>query len=288
MPIPPLGALATSPLSSVDTLLGMATTLWPAIHRLSTLLPLKMQLEAALGRSSGSSSGSSNGGSNISAEAAVLRTELLTSAEAVEATLQQWTPCLPPGCSLDKDDVTRVNVNVEEDGDGAAAVAVAEKGRIHSIFNNALAYRHSALVYLYRSIYGWERSHELVQTHAHLSLTHCVATVSHEGPMGALLWPLFVAGCEATSDDDRELSRRAFAAVDKRQGMKNIERAWDIVREVWRRADLISKEEGGEGEHESATPTAITCSLGVRGGSAKAADLWRRVSKDWGISVIFG
>ena len=112
------------------------------------------------------------------------------------------------------------------------ATSTNERGRIQSILNNALAYRHSAFVYLYRTIRDYPRSHPLVQRHAHLSLTHCIGTVSHEGPMSALLWPLFVAACEATSMVDRELARQTFVAIDKRQGMTNIERAWCIVQEV--------------------------------------------------------
>ena len=43
----PLDAHISSPLSNVDTLLGMATTLWPIMHRLSNLLSLKQELEKA-------------------------------------------------------------------------------------------------------------------------------------------------------------------------------------------------------------------------------------------------
>ncbi len=141
-------------------------------------------------------------------------------------------------------------------------------------------------MYLYRTVYGHRRGHGLVQAHAHLSLTHCVATVWHAGPMGALLWPLFVAACEAASAGDRELASQAFVAVDKRQGMMNIERAWHIVREVWRRADLIKEEE--EEERATATTSVPTAPCGPAVSGERGVELWRSVSQDWGISVIFG
>jgi len=56
--------------------------------------------------------------------------------------------------------------------------------------------------------------------------------------MSALLWPLFVAACDAISEVDRSLALNAFGGTEKRQGMNNIARAWEVVREVWTRADL--------------------------------------------------
>ena len=55
--------------------------------------------------------------------------------------------------------------------------------------------------------------------------------------MSALLWPLFVASCEAATEEDRELATNGFYGTERRQGMNNIMRAWEVVQEVWRRAD---------------------------------------------------
>jgi hypothetical protein len=60
----------------------------------------------------------------------------------------------------------------------------------------------------------------------------------------SLLWPLFVTSCEAVAEVDRKLARKAFGGTERRQGMNNIARAWEVVWEVWGRADL----NGGEGE----------------------------------------
>ncbi|EOO01889.1 putative fungal zn binuclear cluster domain containing protein [Phaeoacremonium minimum UCRPA7] len=262
LPFPPLGAPAVSALSNVDTLLGMATTLWPIIHRLSGLSSLKSELENAVGTG------------QMSSKIAVLRTELETTSDAIEVALRQWQPCLPSEFSPD-DAVECIAKAHAKQAEAAKDSESPEKARLHSIFNNAMAYRHSAFVYLYRTIYGYSRSSPLVQSHAHAALVHCAATCSYEGPMSALLWPLFVAACEAATAEDRELARDAFVRIEKRQGMMNIERAWDIVREVWRRTDMSEKD---------SLLADVTC----RERDGKSADLWRRVSEDMGVNIVFG
>lgn len=247
-PFPPVDASTLPVLGNVDTLLGMATTLWPIMHRLSNLPALKHELESAIA-------------AKQTSKVAVLRTEFETTSQAIEVALKQWQPTLPS------------SVNLPDEGDDNMS---DEQARLLSTLNNALAYRHSALVYLYRSVYGHPRGHHLVQTHAHVALTHCVATVSHQGPMGALLWPLFVAACEAISDSDRTLARTAFSAVERRQGMANIGRAWEIVQEVWRRADVL------------ATTPGSPCATGSKGREGRVSHLWRKVSQEMGITIVFG
>ncbi|KAK6446230.1 hypothetical protein FP744_10002479 [Trichoderma asperellum] len=239
-PFPPVDCRGATVSAGADALLGMATSLWPIIHRLSTLGDLKQELHLAELRGDAS---------NI----AILRTEFATTASAVELALQEWT--LPP----------------EESSPNEEENATTASKRMQSIVNSAMAYRHSGFVYLYRTIYGRSRRHAVVQRHTHISLLHCIGTVNNEGPMGALLWPLFVASCEAIDPVDREMSRQAFAAVGQRQGMTNIERSRCIVEEVWRRAD------NGEDVEEEIIHV-----------DERKKDLWRRVSEDMGVSVVFG
>ena len=305
LPLSPLGAPVASPLSNVDTLLGMATTLWPVIHRLSSLLSLKTELESAVASNAASS------------KIAVLRTEFESTSKAIRTALTHWRPNLPPNFVPDDGDMTELAtvVDVTDDSfdgignDPAGAPGSlrdpgssgAERGHLNSILHNALAYKHSAFVYLYRAIYSWPRSHELVRHHAHQSLTHCVATVSSAGPMSALLWPLFVAACEATDLSDRERAGKAFMAVKKRQGMMNIERAWEIVKEVWRRADLAEMLEkvelGDSGTEDDLVAHSMATASSAKDRRARSgfyerqgpgADLWRQVSRDMGVSVVFG
>ncbi|KAG6179285.1 hypothetical protein E4U27_003289 [Claviceps purpurea] len=271
----PPRARSEQPVPSTDgpnALLGLATSLWPVIHRLSGLLSLKNKVQDALSRGDGDMF-------SIAATQGLFDTECA----AIETCLHEWQPVLP----------------TPED---AATTTAGTMKELQSIFNNALAYRHSALVYLYRTIYNFPRTHPAVQHHASVSLVHCRATVLHEGPMGALLWPLFVASCEAVDPVDRHSARDTFQGIAHRQGMANIERAWEVVQEVWRRAD---KADVGAGMLQQAP------SLGGGVGSSRLdvcrrfggegeereekeeedmgrCDVWRRVSEDMGVAIVFG
>lgn len=290
----------------------MATTLWPIIHRLSNLAGVKDDLDTAvrLGQST---------------KASVLRTELETTVSAIQVALKQWQPILPPGFYYSAETTTVYMF----DNEGQLADTTVEHAQLQGVLNNSFAYRHSAFVYLYRTIKNYPRDHPLVQQHAHASLAHCVGTVRSDGPMSALLWPLFVAACEAgQAGGDRDLARQVFVAIDRRQGMANIERAWCIVQEVWRRADeaeltTLQEEDEDEnvddGDKGSNIPDGLVASVekNTAGGMLdlslwhtgqerevsskrpekrasggqlrrKGGDLWRRVSRDMGVTIVFG
>jgi hypothetical protein len=187
---------------------------------------------------------------------AVLRTEFEATSQAIEAALTQWKPCLPPNITI-RDDVLVL--------DGEEGEEIPEMARLQSILHNALAYRHSAFVYLYRTIYGYSPKNKLVQEHSHASLHHCVETTAARGPMGALLWPLFAAACEAISTEDRALAKKAFSEIEQRQGMTNIEEAWGVIQEVWKRLDSLEDDAMGTNP-----------------------DLWRNVCAEMGVTIVFG
>jgi hypothetical protein len=225
-------------LSAVDTLLGLSTDLWPIIHRLSHLLSFKNSLEAAIA-------------AGETSKATVLRTEVESTSQAIEIALTEWTPTL-------------ITSPVSDESDGSPPEDLSQQARVQGIINNAQAYRHSAFVYLYRTIRSLPRDHSQVQKHAHLSLVACSNVVAraeqcYDGPMAALLWPLFVAACEAITEEDRELAMQGFFSIERRQGMNNIMRAWEVVQEFWRRAD--------EGELEVN---------------------WRDICEERGFNIVFG
>ncbi|CZT40834.1 uncharacterized protein RSE6_00498 [Rhynchosporium secalis] len=214
-PTPPISAAPrpNSPLNAVDTLLGLSTDLWPIIHRLSHLLSFKTSLEAAVA-------------AGQTSKANVLRTELESTSQAIEHALATWKPTF----TSSSEDLDRETIETHGT-------------RIQSIFHNAEAYRHSAFVYLYRTIRSQPRNHPTVQRHAHLALQACsdvvqLAEECNDGPMSALLWPLFVSACEAITEEDRELAMTGFRGTERRQGMTNIMRAWEVVQEMWRRVDI--------------------------------------------------
>lgn len=298
-----MNAAPASPLRNVDTLLGMATTLWPVMHRLSSLLSQRDELENARR-------------TNQTSKAAVLRSEYDETSHAIEVALTQWQPCLPPnviltGGSSDGEQLVSLalatpaetkadtsngsNTASGSGGGGQGSPSQQDLPGLQSILHNAMAYRHSAFVYLYRTIYEYQPSHKLVQEHAHKALRHCVETVSHKGPMGALLWPLFVAACEARSDEDQALARKAFAEIEMRQGMTNIEQAWRVVAEVWARSKVenIGGVDGLQNGRTASTQGAMACGIDADMGLDNnnyldAGQLWRKISAEMGVNIVFG
>jgi hypothetical protein len=178
------------------------------------MLSLKTSLEAAIvaGQTS---------------KASILRTDIESTSHDIELALTNWKP----------------HLTSSPENRSCKAERFAEETCMQGILNNAEAYRHSAFVYLYRTIHSLPRSHFSVQKHAHLSLLACSNVVQfaeqcHDVPISALLWPLFVAACETMTDEDRALASNAFVGMERRQGMRNIMRAWEVAQEVWKRADL--------------------------------------------------
>lgn len=168
----------------------MATNLWPIIHRLSHLLEVKGELQAA--EASGNMS-----------KATVLRTELESTSHAIELALTNWVPSIPSVPSSPPHGESDLGLDQESDA------------RIQSILNNAEAYRQSAFVYLYRDIRNFTRRSKKVQQHSKLALHACERVVEWAGPMSALLWPLFVGSCEAVELEDREMASRAFTGTER-------------------------------------------------------------------------
>lgn len=244
-PLAPVDARGGSrPPGSADVLLGMATSLWPTIQKLSDLSGLKAEVQAVVA-------------SGDTEQEAILRSKLERSVFDVEASLKMWQP-----------EVSNVSTAYE------------------GILNSAMAYQHSGIVYLYRSVRGVPTSHAMVQQHTHTSLCHCSGTVKSKGPMGALLWPLFVAACEAQTPEDRALAQEGFESLHRRQRMTNIERSWAIVQEVWRRADQADGNvpiEVAFGENLGILPDAPPPNT-----TELASDLWREVSQEMGLRVVFG
>jgi len=244
-PYPQIPDSHSSPLSSVDTLLGASTTLWPIIHRLSDLLTAQADLRQA--EDSGNTS-----------KASVLRSEFESTSSAIELALTNWTPQIPlpqesfQDSMFSEDLVQRLDldhgmVTAEEDTISLGPSCSSDSDpRLESILANAEAYRQASLIYLYRYIRVLPTTSSLVQKHTKMALAACSRVVEWKGPMSALLWPLFISSCEAIDEADREMAKETFIGVGKRQGMANIGRAWDVVSEVWRRGDECAEDGGKE------------------------------------------
>lgn len=216
-------------MASVDTLFGLLADLWPIIHRLASLTEVK--------RSVAKEEGSQPPPGKE--KKTKMRTDFETHTSSVELALLQWIPKIPASV-----------VTIENHADDS---------RLQSILNNAEAHKQAGFVYLYRTILALPRPSSKVQTHVKQCLQACLRVVIFSGPMAALVWPLFTAGCEAAEDVDRNVARTVFRHLETRQGMNNIVTTWEVCEEVWRRTDV------GHAELN-----------------------WRDVAEDMGREVIFG
>jgi hypothetical protein len=220
-PLPSPPGYINSPLNAVDAIFGHSTELWPIIHRLLHLLPLKTSIRTA----------EEAGQTNI---AAVLKVELESTSQAIEWALTNWSPIIRTKASPSENEGDEFPKPLAKD---------SVEGSCIGILNNAEAYRNSALIYFYRTIKCLPRSHCLIQKYVYLSLSACDNAVEHaECCSNGPLWPLFVAACEAVTGEDRMLATRAFIGMERRLGMNNVAQAWAVVQGVWRRVDSVGEE----------------------------------------------
>lgn len=228
---------------SADVLLGFATSLWPTIYKLCRVHQMSIAVQSVVVDDTSDE------------ELHTLQADLLHAGFELEMELEAWKPPM-----------------AQDNGAGEAKQTNYTSSAVHT----AMAYRHSALVYLYRNIYNENSTHEMVQEHVRASLRHCTATTIGHGSMGALLWPLFVASLEAQQGHPERIeAAAAFESLGRRQGMANIGRAWAVVQEVWRRADLADM--GTRSEDDQQPP-----------GGFREMPSWQRISEEMGFMLILG
>lgn len=111
----------------------------------------------------------------------------------------------------------------------------------------AYAYKSAALIYLYqrmRQTYpsGSEQqelsidgsSIKEVSDEVRLVLDNIAKIPEDAHPDGVLLFPLFMAGGEATESTDMGIIRSRLRSIDKIRGFRNVLRACEVLEEVWR------------------------------------------------------
>lgn len=106
------------------------------------------------------------------------------------------------------------------------------------IAHTAEAYRHAALIYLYRTWLGIGSPDPLTLQHVHLCLYY-LALVPVTSPLtSSHTWPLFTAGCEAVSQEDRGFVRERFEGMYERCRFPGLRRVGRDVEDVWGAKDL--------------------------------------------------
>lgn len=99
----------------------------------------------------------------------------------------------------------------------------------------AEAYRYATLLFLFQSVpmICIEEPAALAER----ALRH-LAAVPVTSPATIIhIFPLLAAGCEASSAEDREFVTERWDAMRDRMCIGNLDRCWDVMREVWNRRD---------------------------------------------------
>ena len=101
------------------------------------------------------------------------------------------------------------------------------------LFYTAQAYRSAALIFLSRNIDQQRRCSKDVQGAVDAVLQACQLAISSDGPLLALLWPLFTAACEAKIRNQRDVAFNVFGALKSRLAFFNIFKAAEICSKIW-------------------------------------------------------
>ncbi|CAG8247824.1 unnamed protein product [Penicillium salamii] len=113
----------------------------------------------------------------------------------------------------------------------------------------AYVYRSSSLIYLYRRTIRAlirhpvlpELQHQSFILELHRKIEGEVSTLSwyvesisyHEDVESALLFPLFIAGCETKDSSQMEIIRLRLELMHEKRHFKNIQQALNVLREIW-------------------------------------------------------
>lgn len=102
----------------------------------------------------------------------------------------------------------------------------------------AYAYKSAALIYLYQRMREIAPTTEtldaMVSVEVKVVLDNVAKIPEDAHPDGILLFPLFMAGGEATALQDMEMIRSRLHSIDTIRGFRNVLRACEVLEEVWR------------------------------------------------------
>lgn len=195
------------PYGCVDNVFGLATSLWPLLHRLAQLTRTTSPTETTSPSSFTSSS---------PAHILLTKKHNRISLAALELSIKEWKPQLE-----------LYAVNMEH---------AASDSSLQSLLQNAEACRYAALVHLY-SHSGDARGSSRVQNAVQAALQCCLRVMVFGKPFGGLLWPLFTAGASAITPNHRKIASTVCDQLLEVQGLANIANAKRLLEEVWRQMD---------------------------------------------------
>ncbi|CAM1507804.1 Fc.00g046520.m01.CDS01 [Cosmosporella sp. VM-42] len=106
---------------------------------------------------------------------------------------------------------------------------------------SAECFRIAAQIYLRLVCYDASITHPSV-LEPHRRLLACLSDIIIEGQTRRLfpMWPLFIAGCTCSSDEQRKAVLNHFTTLDSQWPISNIAAVWKAVRTIWQARDLAS------------------------------------------------
>ncbi len=152
----------------------------------------------------------------------------------------------------------------------------------------AEAYRHATILYLCQVV------PEILATSTEKLASTIFARLSSVPPSSKVsfvqIYPLFVAGCEACNEEERQWVEERWAGMMARMKVKNVDKCWEITQEVWRRRDAHRKWKNRNGVRLP-QPSVDLSREAVEGldpeFSVRGRLHWACVMKDWQWEVSF-
>ena len=191
---------------------------------------------------------------------ATITSDVITKAETLKREVEQFSR----GSML-----TATEVVHPSDLDKQCAVHTAE------------AYRYATLLFLHQvmpDIFGMTSSQYL----ARATVNHLSRSPPSPSVIFTQIYPLFVAGCEASTKQEQEWVKERWAVMAARMRVTNVDNCWKITQEVWRRRDAYRqlRSENAQGVADNIDDMDPEFSV-------KGRLHWAAVMKDWDCVVSF-
>lgn len=217
---------------NIDPLLGCAQTLFPIMGKVATLISKIRRLQdeksgdGKKGKKSHSKQGKPSQTFRNSLSTITLGTQL-------RQQLMEWKPTISSTMMNQGGGMFNGNGqrNNEDDGDSNSLTS----WDMPSCIATAEAYRYSSLLYLHQAVpeIPSSSSHQLAE-----KVFILLASVPLTTNMYIIhIFPLLVSSCEADEGEEREWCLLRWKTLSEKMWIGNIDRAIEVVKEVWRRKD---------------------------------------------------
>lgn len=199
---------------TIDPLLGVAQSLFPLMGEVADLIGKVRKYKCMIQKNNSTLK--------------TIKTPLRSISKCVElkSKIEKWEIPNLPNLSNSIYNSNNMKLSTDPTFDINATVATAE------------AYRYSTLLYLHQVI------HEVPSPSSH-SLAENVMMLLASVPSNSRtlvthIFPLFVASCEAQQGEEREWVKERWNELVDKMWIGTIDRAWEVVKEVWRRKDIVA------------------------------------------------